>query len=86
MAVTHDTRVKRMAMGDLLSEQKRIQKEIELRQESNQEILSILKNIVDNEPDMRFCQILSVLGFGDDRFNEESVTTLKKIKEILQNL
>lgn len=47
------------------------------RQESNKEILKKLEYYVEQYPDMRFCQLLYMLGFyNGDKFYEESVTTL----------
>ena len=57
-----------------------------MRQDCNREIVKILKEIVDNNSALRFGQILSMLELDKDRFNEESVDTLKSIREKLQTL
>lgn len=63
------------------------------RKESNQEIIRILSKIVDENPDLRFGQILGcfVIEYEYDKINgvyatkdpfyEESVDTLKRVKE-----
>jgi hypothetical protein len=63
------------------------------RKESNQELLSILQEIVNKHPELRFGQIISNLRVVDwerkqgggvemyDPFFEESVDTLKRVKE-----
>lgn len=64
------------------------------RKESNQELLSILQEIVNKHPELRFGQIISNLRVVDwgrkesggvemyDPFYEESVDTLKRVKEV----
>ena len=56
-----------------------IQLKIKERQSSNLEILSFIHNIVEEYPELRFCQILSILKLDKDRFYEESSDTLKNI-------
>lgn len=63
------------------------------RKESNKEILKILVEMVDRYPALRFGQILSIVKVVDsyvtdkheciicDPFYEESVDTLKRVKE-----
>lgn len=63
------------------------------RKEANKEILSILADIIDKHPELRFGQILSIVKVVDsymtdkheriicDPFYEESVDTLKRVKE-----
>lgn len=58
------------------------------RLKNNQEILQILNDTALKYPDMRFIQILWVLGIInkkdfliEDRFYEESEETLQKIKQ-----
>jgi hypothetical protein len=62
------------------------------RKESNQELLSILREIVNNHPELRLGQILFNYRFIPwytdkdgvhmvDPFYEESVDTLKRVKE-----
>lgn len=65
------------------------------RKESNQEIIRILSKIVDENPDLRFGQILGcyVIEYEYDKVNEvyttkdpfyeESVDTLKRLKTII---
>lgn len=47
----------------------------------NCEILNKLGTIVLNNPNLRFCQILSILDLDKDRFYEEPDKTLKSINE-----
>lgn len=86
MAETHEVRVKRKELAALNDVKKDIEKKLDARQDCNREIVKILKEIVDNNSAMRFCQILSMLDLDKDRFNEESIDTLKTIKEKLQTL
>ena len=86
MAETHEVRVKRKELAALNDVKKDIEKKLDVRQDCNKEIVKILKEIVDNNSAMRFCQILSMLDLDKDRFNEESIDTLKTIKEKLQTL
>jgi hypothetical protein len=53
---------------------------IKQRQSANLNILTDLKFIVEQYPELRFCQILSILGLDKDKFNEESVVTLNKVR------
>ena len=88
MAVTHEVKVKQnqyktqLAIEEKLRE---IQKSIETRQTCNEDILEILSDFVAAYPEMRFMQILSVLGLSfdesNDRFYEESEETLEKVNE-----
>ena len=88
MAVTHEIKVKQnqikaqLALEEKLRE---IQKSIETRQTCNEDILEILSDFVAAYPEMRFMQILSVLGLSfdeyNDRFYEESEETLEKVNE-----
>ena len=50
------------------------------RQEYNIEILEILKQLVYDYPDIRFCQLLNVTNIVKDesKFMEESFATLRK--------
>jgi hypothetical protein len=86
MAVTHEIRVKRKEIVTLNDVKKDIEKKLDMRQDCNREIVKILKEIVDNNSALRFGQILSMLELDKDRFNEESVDTLKSIREKLQTL
>ena len=54
-----------------------IQIKIQQRQSANLEIISLLNNIVEKHPELRFCQILEILNLNKDKFYEESVDTLK---------
>lgn len=83
MAVTHDVRVMRKALNDVKTD---IKTKMDSRQKCNKEIIKILKEIVDNNSTLRFCQILSILDLDHDRFNEEPIDTLKTIKEKIQTL
>jgi hypothetical protein len=86
MAVTHEVRVKRKEIEALNDVKKDIEKKLDMRQDCNREIVKILKEIVDNNSALRFGQILSMLELDKDRFNEESVDTLKSIRDILKTL
>ena len=86
MAVTHEVRAKRKEIDALNDVKKDIEKKLDMRQDCNREIVKILKEIVDNNSALRFGQILSMLELDKDRFNEESVDTLKSIREKLQTL
>lgn len=86
MAVTHDVRVKRKELESLNDVKKDIKNKLETRQDCNQEIIKILKELVDNNSALRFCQILNILDLDKDRFNEEPIDTLKLIKEKLENI
>lgn len=86
MAVTHEVRAKRKEIDALTDVKKDIEKKLDMRQDCNREIVKILKEIVDNNSALRFGQILSMLELDKDRFNEESVDTLKSIREKLQTL
>jgi hypothetical protein len=86
MAVTHEIRVKRKELDALNDVKKDIEKKLDMRQDCNREIVKILKEIVDNNSALRFGQILSMLELDKDRFNEESVDTLKSIRDILKTL
>ena len=82
MAVTHDVRVKRNTMNIA----KEIETKLENRQAANKQILKIIEELVDNNSQLRFCQILTILGLDDDRFMEESVDTLEAIKNKVAEL
>jgi hypothetical protein len=86
MAVTHEIRAKRKEIEALNDVKKDIEKKLDMRQDCNREIVKILKEIVDNNSALRFGQILSMLELDKDRFNEESVDTLKSIRDILKTL
>lgn len=87
MAVTHDIRVKRMTLEkDLKKVDKEIEQKLKLRQKANKEILGIIENLVENNSQLRFCQILTILGLDNDKFMEESVDTLARIKEKVASL
>lgn len=60
-----------------------IKEKIAKRQEANLEILEHLRKYIINCPDLRWGQILSNYGFipKGDPFYEESVDTLKTVKE-----
>lgn len=82
MAVTHDVRVKRNALN-IANE---IETKLENRQAANKQILKIIEELVNNNSQLRFCQILTILGLDDDRFMEESVDTLEAIKNKVAEL
>lgn len=82
MAVKHDVRVKRNAINIA----KEIETKLENRQAANKQILKIIEELVDNNSQLRFCQILTILGLDDDRFMEESADTLEAIKNKVAEL
>lgn len=82
MAVSHEVRVKRNAMNI----SKEIETKLENRQAANKQILKIIEELVDNNSQLRFCQILTILGLDSDRFMEESVDTLEAIKNKVAEL
>lgn len=82
MAVSHEVRVKRNAMNIA----KEIETKLENRQAANKQILKIIEELVNNNSQLRFCQILTILGLDDDRFMEESVDTLEAIKNKVAEL
>lgn len=76
-------------MGDLIKAMHEyVEEMIEKRQESNLELLDILKKIVEKHPELRFGQILIIAGvlemekYGGvvDPFNEESFRCLQRVK------
>ena len=82
MAVKHDVRVKRNAINIA----KEIETKLENRQAANKQILKIIEELVDNNSQLRFCQILTILGLDSDRFMEESADTLEAIKNKVAEL
>ena len=70
------------------------------RKDANFEILKILKQIIENNEFIRFGQalaLLKIIQYEDynektdeirpiDPFNEESIVTLKRVKEVFENL
>ena len=62
-----------------------IQIKIQQRQPANLEIISLLSNIVEKHPELRFYQILEILNLNKDKFYEESVDTLKELKKLAEN-
>lgn len=82
MAVSHEVRVKQNAMNIA----KEIETKLENRQAANKQILKIIEELVDNNSQLRFCQILTILGLDSDRFMEESVDTLEAIKNKVAEL
>jgi hypothetical protein len=53
---------------------------IKQRQSANLNILQDIKFIIEQYPDLRFTQILSILNLDKDNFYEESVVTLNKVR------
>ena len=86
MAMTHDVRVKMKTLNDLKNVDKEIEQKLKLRQKANKEILCIIEKLVNDNSQLRFCQILTILGLDNDRFMEESVDTLARIKEKVASL
>jgi len=63
-----------------------IQDKIKKRQISNLEIVNILNSIVNRHPELRFCQILTILNLDKDKFYEESVDTLENLQKLAEKL
>lgn len=74
-----------------------IKTKIAMRQLANKQLLSILEQVVDNNPDLRFGQILLNYKFVKwelteegikihDPFYEEPVDTLNRVKSIIEEL
>jgi hypothetical protein len=63
-----------------------IKDKIDNRQVSNFGIIILLIKIVKQYPELRFCQILTILNLDKDRFYEESVDTLKRIDSKVKSL
>ena len=61
---------------------KEFKEKAEKRQEYNIKCLNIVRNMVFNQPCLRFGQILSKLKLDGDIFYEESVDTYERIKNI----
>lgn len=60
-----------------------IEEAIKFRKKANFKILTRLSQIIDQYPYLRFHQILTIYKvseLGVDKFNEESVETLKKLE------
>lgn len=55
------------------------------RLEANRELLKLVSTVVEIYPDWRFQQVLWNMSItdGTDKFYEESVETLKRVKEHL---
>lgn len=59
-----------------------MKQKIQTRQVYNREIAKIVSHFIEEYPDLRYCQILSMLGIsenGEDRFNEEPYDTYEKV-------
>ena len=61
---------------------KEFKEKAEKRQEYNIKCLNIVRNMVFNQPCLRFGQILEKLKLDGDIFYEESVDTYERIKNI----
>lgn len=61
---------------------KEFKEKVAKRQEYNIKCLEIIGNMVLSQPDLRFGQILAMLKLDGDIFNEESVDTYERIKNI----
>lgn len=58
-----------------------IEEAIKFRKKANFKILTRLSQIIDQYPYLRFHQILMIYKISEvDKFNEESVETLKKLE------
>lgn len=60
---------------------KEFKEKAEKRQEYNIKCLNIVRNMVFNQPCLRFGQILAKLKLDGDIFYEESVDTYERIKK-----
>lgn len=66
-----------------------IEEAIKFRKKANFKILTRLSQIIDQYPYLRFHQILiiyKISELGVDKFNEESVETLKKLEHEMVEL
>lgn len=59
---------------------------IQMRQWSNEAIISKINDIIRTHPELRFCQILTILGLDKDRFYEESIDTLNDVTDTITKL
>lgn len=59
---------------------------IQMRQWSNEAIMSKISDIIRTHPELRFCQILTILGLDKDRFYEESIDTLNDVTDTITKL
>ena len=87
MAQDHNTRViiNRMFQEREKKVLEKQQEKISHRQEANRELIENLAGYVEKYPDLRFGQILEDFGFvmkDTDLFNEESVDTLERVREV----
>lgn len=60
-----------------------IQERVARRQSTNLEILNLLSKIVNENPELRFCQILTILELDRDKFYEEPTDTLHHVKKLM---
>lgn len=66
-----------------------IEEAIRFRKKANFKILTRLSQIIDQYPYLRFHQILMIYKIselGVDKFNEESVETLKKLEHEMERI
>lgn len=52
------------------------------RLKDNKKILEKINKMIEQSPDLRFCQILSYYNLDQDRFYEEPNITLEKMEQI----
>lgn len=52
------------------------------RQHWNWKIMTLIGRMMYENPDLRFCQVLSILGLDKDRFYEEPDKTYKELLKI----
>lgn len=65
----------------LINMEAQIEEAIKFRKKANFKILTRLSQIIDQYPYLRFHQILMIYKISEvDKFNEESVETLKKLE------
>ena len=56
------------------------------RQTANLNIINALTHIVNEHPELRFTQILTILKLDTDRFFEEPWVTLEKVYETISQM
>ena len=89
MAVDHNTKVIKnriqaeQAALELIEKRKAANTN---RLKINMQILTVLADFMRTREDLRFCQVLSVLGLDKDRFYEEPQDTLKEIEKRIAEL
>lgn len=84
MAVDHNTKVimNRIQAERAAAEFVAARKEANTnRLRNNIKILELLADFMETREDLRFCQVLNILGLDKDRFYEEPNDTIKDIEK-----